>query len=142
MGGMTTLMSATPALPVRDVPSAVTFYREKLGFSAVHVDGGFAVLRRDGVEINLWEANSPTTPGAEPHLAGSGSCRVRVTGLRDLYAELQGTGVIHPNGSLSSQWWGVDDFATLDLDDNLIGSYEPTAAPANDSQPGHNAPRQ
>ena len=124
---MTTLMSATPALPVRDVPLAVAFYGERLGFAAVHVEGGFAVVRRDGVEIHLWEANSPGTPGAEPHLAGSASCRVLVTGLRELYAELQAAGVVHPNGALASQWWGVDDFATLDQDGNLIGFYEPTA---------------
>ena len=79
---MTTLLSATPALPVRDVPRAVAFYLEKLGFGIVHQDGGFAIVRRDGVEITLWEANSPGTPGAEPHLAGSASCRVLVTGLR------------------------------------------------------------
>ena len=123
---MTTLMSAVPALPVRDVPRAVAFYGETLGFAAVHVDGGLAVVRRDGVEINLWEANSPGTPGAEPHLAGSASCRVLVTGLRELYAELQGSGVIHPNGALASRWWGVDDFSTLDLDGNLIAFYEAT----------------
>ena len=126
---MTTLISATPALPVRDVPKAVALYEEKLGFAAVHVDGGFAVMRRDGVEINLWEANSPGTPGAEPHLAGSASCRVKVTGLRELYAELQAAGVIHPNGPLTSQWWGVDDFTALDLDGNAIAFYESTATP-------------
>jgi len=124
---MTTLLSATPALPVRDVPKAVAFYEEKLGFAAVHVEGGFAVLRRDEVEIHLWEANSPGTPGAEPHLAGSASCRVKVSGLRELYAELQAAGVIHPNGPLRSQWWGVDDFTALDSDGNAIAFYEPTA---------------
>ena len=122
---MTTLVSATPAMPVRDVPRAVVFYREKLGFLVVHQDGGCAIVRRDGVEITLWEASSPGTPGAEPHLAGSAWCRVVVTGLRELYAELQRAGVIHPNGPLKSQDWGVDDFATLDLDGNLIGFYEP-----------------
>ena len=126
---MTSLLSATPAMPVRDVPRAIAFYQEKLGFTPVHQDGGFAVLRRDEVEIHLWEANSPGTPGAEPHLAGSASCRVEVMGLRELYAELQATGVIHPNGALTRQEWGVDDFATLDADGNLIAFYEPTATP-------------
>jgi len=124
---MTTMLSATPALPVRNVPTAVAFYREKLGFGTVHEDGGFAVLRRDEVEIHLWEANSPGTPGAEPHLAGSASCRVKVTGLRGLYDELQAAGVIHPNGPLKSQDSGVDDFSALDADGNLIAFYEPSA---------------
>lgn len=124
---MTTLLSATPAMPVRHVPAAVAFYWERLGFAVVHQDGGHAIVRRDGVEITLWEANSPGTPGAEPHLAGSASCRVLVTGLRDLYAELQAAGVVHPNGPLTRQDWGVEDFAALDLDGNLIGFYEPTS---------------
>lgn len=123
---MTTLLSATPAMPVRDVPWAVAFYRDKLGFAPIHESPDYAIVRRDGVEITLWEANAPGTPGAEPHLAGSASSRVRVSGLRELYAELQGTGVIHPNGALKRQEWGVDDFATLDLDGNLIAFYEPT----------------
>ena len=33
-----------PALPVRDVTAAVTFYTERLGFTVPHQDGGFAVL--------------------------------------------------------------------------------------------------
>src|SRR5687768_7831429 len=110
MRSMTTMLSATPALPVRDVPRAVAFYEETLGFAAFHVEGGFAVMRLDAVAIHLWEANSAGTPGAESHLAGSASCRVKVTGLRELYAELQAAGVVHPNGALTSQWWGVEDF--------------------------------
>lgn len=50
---MTTLVSATPAMPVRDVAKAVAFYREKLGFGIVHQDGGHAIVGRDGVEITL-----------------------------------------------------------------------------------------
>lgn len=34
--------------------------------------------------------------------------------------------MVHPNGPLTRRAWGVDDFAALDLDGNLIGFYEPT----------------
>jgi catechol 2,3-dioxygenase-like lactoylglutathione lyase family enzyme len=122
---MVTFQAATPALPVRDVPRAVTFYRERLGFVPLHEDRDFSVLRRDSVEVILWEANQPTVPGAEPHLAGTASCRIQVSGLRELYASCQAQQVIHPNGALTRQPWGVDDFSVLDSDGNLLGFYEP-----------------
>lgn len=95
------MLAATPAFPVRDVPSTVAFYRDSLGFDVRHVEGGFGIVRRDEIELHLWEANSPETPGAEPHLAGSASCRIQVEGLRALYGEYQKREVIHPNGALA-----------------------------------------
>ena len=122
------LLSAIPALPVRNVPAAVEFYRQRLGFDPVHVDTGFGIVKRDDVVIHLWEANSPHIPGAEPYLAGSASCRVRVNGLKALYAEYRAQGVIHPNGPLSSRPWGDDDFTILDADGNAISFSEPSTA--------------
>jgi len=122
---MVTFQAATPALPVRDVPRAVAFYRERLGFEPLHEDRDFSVLRRDDVEIILWEANQPTVPGAEPHIAGTASCRIRVSDLTELYAAYQAQQVIHPNGALTRQPWGVDDFSVLDSDGNLLAFYEP-----------------
>jgi catechol 2,3-dioxygenase-like lactoylglutathione lyase family enzyme len=121
------LLAAIPALPVRNVPIAIEFYQRSLGFEPVHVDGGFAIMRRDDVEIHLWEADSPHTPGAEPYLAGSASCRVWVNGLGALYDEYRTRGVIHPNGSLTSRPWGDDDFTILDADGNAIAFFEPSA---------------
>lgn len=117
---MATLNSATPALPVKTLDASAPFYRDKLGFEIVHRDGGFAIVERDAVAIILWEANDPNTPGAEPFIAGTASCRIQVTGIRELYAECQAQGVIHPNGPLQRKPWGVDDFSVLDPDSNLI----------------------
>lgn len=119
------MVAATPAFPVRDVPAAIAFYRDRLGFQVRH-EGG--ILRRDEIELHLWEANSPDTPGAEPHLAGSASCRVEVEGLRALYDEYREQDVIHPNGALAVQPWGVEDFTILDLDGNAIAFFEPIAS--------------
>jgi catechol 2,3-dioxygenase-like lactoylglutathione lyase family enzyme len=117
------MLSATPAFPVRNIPSAVAFYRDRLGFHVRHEDG---IVRRDEIELHLWEANSPDTPGAEPHLAGSASCRVQVEGVHALYDEYRDRDVIHPNGALAVQPWGVEDFTILDLDGNAIAFFEPT----------------
>lgn len=120
-----TLLAATPALPVRDVLRGVAFHRDRLGFDPVHVGDGVAVLRRDEVEINPWEANNPHVPGAEPHLAGSASSRVRVNGVRALYDECRGQGIVHSNGALAIQPWGRADFTVLDADGNGIAFFEP-----------------
>ena len=38
------LEQTIPALPVRDVATGVDFYRDRLGFSVLHHDDGFAVV--------------------------------------------------------------------------------------------------
>ena len=54
--GVVILSQTIPALPVRDIDSAITNYRERLGFTAVYADDGFAVLRRDTAQIHLWHS--------------------------------------------------------------------------------------
>jgi catechol 2,3-dioxygenase-like lactoylglutathione lyase family enzyme len=122
-----------PALPVRDVARALEFYRDKLGFSVVHHDGGFAVLKRDGAEVHLWEASDeswreraeddrPVRSGAESFIAGTGSCRIATEGVDELYEALKAHDVFHPvsRDSVQDTDFGTREFATLDPDGNLI----------------------
>jgi hypothetical protein len=47
----------------------------------------------------------------------------------DAYPDmLTGQQVIHPNGALTTQPWGVEDFTVLDADGNAIAFYEPLAS--------------
>jgi catechol 2,3-dioxygenase-like lactoylglutathione lyase family enzyme len=123
-----------PALPVRDVERAVRHFRERFGFSAVHVDDGFAVLERDAARIHLWLAGDSSWPerehlaerpvqsGAESFLAGTASCRIETEDVDGLYAELSRTGVLHPvsRDGVSDTDFGTREFACLDADGNLI----------------------
>jgi catechol 2,3-dioxygenase-like lactoylglutathione lyase family enzyme len=89
---MPKLSQTIPALPVRDMPSAVAFYRERLGYTVLHHDEGFAVVGRDDSVLHLWEssdetwrersdfAERPVCSGAESFIAGTASCRIRVDG--------------------------------------------------------------
>ena len=129
MGATMVLLRAIPALPIADIDQAVALYAARLGFEARHREASFAIVNRDEVEIHLWLANGAPGSGAEPHLAGSASCRIRVTGLGALSEEYRGQGVIHPNGELRAQWWGDSDFTISDQDHNAIAFSEP-AAPA------------
>lgn len=113
---------------------STAFYRDKLGFALAHRDGGFAILRRDAVELHLWRAadegwrtrsgSSPVVSGAESFIAGTASCRMSVEGIDALHAGLQPLGILHPNAPLRDSPWGTREFAVVDPDNNLIAFFE------------------
>ena len=134
---MVTLSQTIPALPVRNAERAVAFYRDKLGFDVLHHDGGFAVLRRDGAEVHLWEAadeswrertadDEPVRSGAESFIAGTASCRIAADGVDELYGELSTRDVLHPvsRGGVQDTDFGTREFAALDLDGNLLSFFK------------------
>jgi catechol 2,3-dioxygenase-like lactoylglutathione lyase family enzyme len=137
MTSTVTLSRTVPALPARDMASAVVFYRDRLGFDVVHHEGGFAVVERDAAQLTLWEADDdswrsrdsferPVQSGAESFIAGTASCRIAVDGVDDLYAELRAADVLHPvsvDGPTDTEW-GTREFAALDLDGNLLSFFE------------------
>jgi catechol 2,3-dioxygenase-like lactoylglutathione lyase family enzyme len=138
---VTRLAETIPALPVHDVATAVEFYRERLGFAVLHHDGGFAVLGRDAAVVHLWEASDeswqtrdslerPVRSGAESFIAGTASCRIRVEGVDELYAELRRSEVLHPvsKKGVSDTDFGTREFATLDLDGNLVTFFQLVSA--------------
>jgi catechol 2,3-dioxygenase-like lactoylglutathione lyase family enzyme len=131
-----------PALPVRSMAGAVAFYRERFGFSVRHHDGGFAVLSRDDAVLHLWEASDegwrgrqdlqerPVCSGAESFIAGTASARIEVGDVDGLFAEFAAAEVLHPTSrdGVSATDFGTREFATLDLDGNLLSFFrwEPT----------------
>jgi catechol 2,3-dioxygenase-like lactoylglutathione lyase family enzyme len=130
---MVNMTQTIPALPIRDASAAVAFYRDKLGFETLHHDGGFAVVGRDDAVLHLWEAGDeswrgrdsmdrPVQSGAESFIAGTASCRIRVDDVDRLFEEMAEAGVIHPasSGGVTDTDYGARDFATLDLDGNLV----------------------
>jgi catechol 2,3-dioxygenase-like lactoylglutathione lyase family enzyme len=131
-------MSQTiPAMPVREAANAVDFYRDRLGFEVLHHDGGFAVMARDEAVVHLWQASDeswrerdslerPVRSGAESFIAGTASCRIRVEGVDELYDELRGRDVLHPvsKEGASDTDFGTREFATLDLDGNLVTFFQ------------------
>ena len=131
---MIQMLSAIPALPVRDVTTSIPFYRDVLGFSMPHHDGGFAIFYRDGVEIHLWQADDeswrtrtseqPVRSGAESFIAGTASCRIAVTSVDELYTRLHQANVIHPNAHISTTDYGTREFGVTDPDNNLITFFE------------------
>lgn len=139
---MSRLGQTIPALPVADVARAVAHYRDRLGFTALHVEDGFAVLQRDEARVHLWLAGDaswtrrddlrerPVRSGAESFLAGTASCRIEVGDVDALYAELSAAGVLHPvsRDGVTRTDFGTREFATLDADGNLVEFFYPLGA--------------
>jgi catechol 2,3-dioxygenase-like lactoylglutathione lyase family enzyme len=133
-GAAAGLHRTIPALPVRDVGAAVAYYRDRFGFDAPHETDGFAVLERDDAVLHLWGAGDddwrsredlsqrPVCSGAESFLAGTASCRIEVSDVDALFAELQSAGVLHhvSRDGVSATDFGTREFATLDRDGNLL----------------------
>lgn len=128
------MLHAIPALPVKDMERSVEFYRDELGLTLGHREGGFAIFRRDAVQIHLWAAtdegwrtrggSSPVVSGAESFIAGTASCQVEVEDVDGLYRSLHPLGIVHPNGQLSDEPWGTRDFGVTDPDNNLITFFK------------------
>ena len=138
---MVSMSQTIPAMPMRDVAAGVDFYRDRLGFDVVHQDGGFAVLRRDEAVVHLWEASdeswrertsneTPVCSGAESFIAGTASFRVLVDGVDELYEELRQRDVLHPvsRDGVDDTDFGTREFATLDLDGNLVTFFQRSSA--------------
>jgi catechol 2,3-dioxygenase-like lactoylglutathione lyase family enzyme len=136
---MVKLTQTIPAMPVREMPAAVAFYRDRLGFETLHHDGGFAVMCRDDAIVHLWESSDegwrddldparPVCSGAESFIAGTASFRVNVDtadGVDEIYEELRAADVLHPvsQDGVDDTDFGTHEFSALDQDGNLIGFF-------------------
>jgi len=108
------LKFAIPVLASLNIDKTVTFYKEKLGFDKIGwKDKNYAVIGRDKVEIHFWKCNNKIHPE-------NTSCYIQVEEVDELYEEMKITGVVHPNGPLQNQPWGMREFAILDQDGNMI----------------------
>ncbi len=118
----TEFLAATPAFAVSDIERSVAFFEHSLGFDAVVVETGFALLRRDSVALSLWLADG-SARGAERELAGTVSCRIEVSEVDDWFEHCSAVGCVHPNGHLRDTEWGTREFAVLDPDCNLVSFW-------------------
>ena len=72
------------------------------------------------------ELERPIRSGAESFIAGTASCRIRVEGVDELYAELRLKDVLHPvsRDGVSDTDFGTQEFAALDLEGNPVTFFQ------------------
>lgn len=114
------LQRAIPVLASLDIEATQHFYADKLGFTAVARYPDYGIVERNNVQIHFWLTDDADIPKAT-------SCRVDVDGVDQLYEEMNASGVVHPNGPLTDQPWGLREFAVLDGDGNMIKFGQRTA---------------
>lgn len=127
-------LTATPAFAVSDLKRSIEFYCGQCGYSEIARGPGFALLQRGGVALHLWLADDsswkdrdgtePVVSGAESFLSGTVSCRIEVTGISELYDQMEPLGVVHPRAPLKRAGYPAREFAILDPDGNLITFFE------------------
>lgn len=109
-----------PQFLVEDLDRAIAYYRDRLGFSLDFVyDDFYASVSRDGCKIHLKHG---------PRLAGESEFRkqhdhldahIAVSGVRELFNEIQGRGA-NVVKSLEERPWDCVDFYVDDADGYLL----------------------
>ncbi|MGL5824876.1 MAG: bleomycin resistance protein [Nocardioides sp.] len=114
------MRNAAPLLPANDVPAALRWYRDILGFHDVwlYESRDYAIVKRDDAEIHLF---SMAIEPAESDFM----IYIRVSEIDELYAEYAAKNLIHPNGPLHTKPWGQREFAIVDLNGAQITFGEP-----------------
>ncbi len=107
----TQLRKALPELPVEDVPAAVAYYRDVLGFNVNYAQHDIGVMDRDAVTVLLIARTAQHT--------GIGSCYIYIRDADALHAELVAKGA-NVQGEPVSHPWGLRDFDVLDMAGNRL----------------------
>jgi uncharacterized glyoxalase superfamily protein PhnB len=101
---------------VDDVPGAVTYYRDVLGFTVNYAQHDIGVMDRDKVTLLLIARTESHT--------GIGSCTVYIENADELHAELVSKGA-NVQGPPVSRPWGLRDFTVVDPQGNRITFAQP-----------------
>jgi hypothetical protein len=110
------LNTAIPILAFLELKSSVAFY-EQLGFEVNAKWEEYLMCKRDHIEIHLWKTNDPEVPK-------NTGCYVRVNEIYTFYEECKQLQIVHPNGPLKDQPWGMRQFSILDNSGNIINFGE------------------
>lgn len=116
-----------PQFLVDDLDRAIEYYRDRLGFELEFTYQSFyASVKRDGFAIHLKEAPKLAADRAHRKQNEHLDAYVSVSGIRDLFSELQmrGAEVIRP---LEQRAWACLDFYVEDPDGYILCFSEQNA---------------
>lgn len=118
-----------PQFLVDDLDRAIAYYRDKLGFELDFVyESFYASVSRDGFAIHLKDAPKVAADRAHRKQNEHLDASITVSGIRDLFSELQrrGAAIIKP---LEERPWACLDFYVEDPDGYILGFSELEAIP-------------
>lgn len=101
-----------PVMPSSDIKRTKEFF-ERFDLFEINEFDDYLILRFDNFELHYFKHKvNPLT-----NYCG---CYVRTLRIDDMYEFFSGYNIIHPNGELKVQPWGLKEFAITDPDNNLI----------------------
>jgi catechol 2,3-dioxygenase-like lactoylglutathione lyase family enzyme len=120
--GAPEILAAQPQVFVSDVPRAVAFYRDLLGFAVAYLYGEpafYGLVTRDGAGLNLRHVDASPWNAALRAEEDLLSATFVVRNARSLFLEYKERGVPF-HQPYREQPWGAHDFIVADPDGNLV----------------------
>ena len=120
-----TLSGAEPVLYVRDFPTALVFFTQKLGFAVDFAYGEppfYGVVERDRARLCLRQVREPVFVGdirAREELLSAAITLDSAAAIKQLFLDYQAAGVTF-HAALKTEPWGARTFIVRDPDGNLI----------------------
>src|SRR5215470_4749271 len=112
--------SLSPQFLVDDLPEAIAYYRDQLGFETDFVyESFYASVSRDGFSIHLKCAPKNITDRTQRRHNEHLDAYVGVRGIDTLFDELKSKGA-HITRSLEERPWGCKDFYVEDSDGYIL----------------------
>lgn len=125
---VTHVTGIAPQFLVDDLDRAIRYYRDQLGFELDFIyEGFYASVSRDGFAIHL-KCAPRSVPDRLHHKQNEHlDAYISVTGIRDLFSELEtrGANVISP---LEGQPWACVEFLIEDADGHVLCFSERTGS--------------
>jgi hypothetical protein len=111
------LTKATPVLPSSDLEATLAYYRTKLGFEGT-IHGSYLIMGRDDVALHFALSD-------DHDVAKAPMCRLHVQGIDELHAEFGRAGALGRGGEMTTEPWGMRQFAVIDDDGVCLVFQEP-----------------
>lgn len=112
----TKLRHVTPVLPSQDITRDVDWYQKYVGFSVIHQDDMYAVLKREHLFVHLqWHADTEDDP-----LLGGSVIRIFVQNIRPIFDEFVKRGTVPENKLRLHTPWNTHEFGFYDLNNNSV----------------------
>lgn len=114
------IIGLSPQLLVDDLPAAIAYYRDALGFTTDFIyESFYASVSRDGFSIHLKCAPKSDSDGEQRKQDENLDAYVAVLGIERLYEELTANGarIIR---ELETQPWACKEFYVEDIDGHVL----------------------
>ena len=123
------LLNSTTVFLVGNIEPTMEWYSQ-LGFESEYHPPGFAILRRDEIEIFLQQQPGYTTP-IDPgrHKRQAWNVYIVTSNVKALFAEYSGLPGVEISRPLSLQEYGMIEFDVLDLNGHRLVFAQPVSAP-------------